>query len=185
MRERQLERDDDIRATAGDGSRLLFFAPFVSSVMRLKPEWIDYNGHLNVAWHSALFDKATDEAFALCGLTPEYPRERGFSYFVVEARMRYRRELNLSDPTRVTLQLLAVDDKRMHYCMELRHAEEGWVASTAEHLAIHVNMATRKAAPFPEDIRAHLETMRMSHALLAPPDFAGEGVAMPSKQRVN
>jgi acyl-CoA thioester hydrolase len=180
-----MQQDDDVRPIVGDGSKLLFFAPFVSSVMRLKPEWIDYNGHLNVAWHNTLFDRATDEAFALCGLTPAYPRERGFSYFVVEARLRYRRELTLSDPARVTLQLLAVDDKRLHYCMELRHAEEGWVASTAEHLAVHVNMASRKAAPFPDDIRANLESMRASHSLLAPPDFAGEGVAMPSRPRMN
>jgi len=27
----------------------LFFAPFVSSVMRIEPAWIDYNGHLNSA----------------------------------------------------------------------------------------------------------------------------------------
>ena len=30
----------------------VFFAPFVSSVMRVEPEWIDYNGHLNVAYYT-------------------------------------------------------------------------------------------------------------------------------------
>ena len=27
-----------------------FSAPFVSSVMRVEPGWIDYNGHLNMAY---------------------------------------------------------------------------------------------------------------------------------------
>jgi acyl-CoA thioester hydrolase len=30
----------------------LFFAPFVSSVMRIEPQWIDYNGHLNMAYYT-------------------------------------------------------------------------------------------------------------------------------------
>jgi hypothetical protein len=25
----------------------VFFAPFISSLMRVEPQWIDYNGHLN------------------------------------------------------------------------------------------------------------------------------------------
>ena len=39
----------------------VFFAPFVSSVMRVEPQWIDYNGHLNVAYYNVLFDRAVDE----------------------------------------------------------------------------------------------------------------------------
>ena len=38
-----------------------FFAPFVSSVMRVEPGWIDYNGHLNMAYYNVLFDRAIDE----------------------------------------------------------------------------------------------------------------------------
>ena len=30
----------------------VFFAPFVSSVMEVEPKWIDYNGHLNVAYYT-------------------------------------------------------------------------------------------------------------------------------------
>ena len=40
----------------------VFFAPFVSSVMRVEPGWIDYNGHLNMAYYHVLFDRAVDEA---------------------------------------------------------------------------------------------------------------------------
>ena len=33
----------------------VFAAPFVSSVMKVEPEWIDYNGHLHMAYHNVLF----------------------------------------------------------------------------------------------------------------------------------
>jgi acyl-CoA thioester hydrolase len=50
----------------------LFFAPFVSSVMRVEPGWIDYNGHLNMAYYNVLFDRAVDEAFELIGCGANY-----------------------------------------------------------------------------------------------------------------
>src|SRR6516225_9303180 len=42
-----------------------FFAPFISSPMRVDPAWIDYNGHLNMAYYNVLFDRAVDEVYEL------------------------------------------------------------------------------------------------------------------------
>ena len=47
---------------------VFFFAPFVSSTMAIEPGWIDYNGHLNMAYYHVLFDRAVDEAFGVVGL---------------------------------------------------------------------------------------------------------------------
>ena len=55
----------------------VFFAPFVSSVMQVEPDWIDYNGHLNMAYYNVLFDRAVDEAFGLLGCGPDYLKTRG------------------------------------------------------------------------------------------------------------
>jgi acyl-CoA thioester hydrolase len=156
----------------------LFFAPFVSSRMAIRSDWIDYNGHLNMAYYHVLFDQAVDEAFGLCGLGPDYVRERGHSFFLVESRIRYRRELKLEDAVRVTLQLVDFDEKRLHYVMEIRHAQEGWLAAACENLSINVDMATRRAAPFPADILANLARMKAAHADLPRPDALGEGVFM-------
>jgi acyl-CoA thioester hydrolase len=173
-----LDAAGGMRPISVDGVEPLFFTPFVSSVMRIEPGWIDYNGHLNMAYYNILFDRAVDEAFLLCGMGPDYVKERGLSYFLVESRMRYRRELTRRDRVRVTLQLIGVDDKRMRYVMDMRHAAEGWLAASAEHLALHVDTTTRKATPFPADIRAALDSMRAAHGAMAAPDWAGEGVAM-------
>src|SRR5207302_2499477 len=90
----------------------VFFAPFVSSVMRVEPGWIDYNGHLNMAYYNVLFDRAVDEAFELIGIGPAYLAKRRCSTFTAEVHLRYLRELRGSDTVRVTFQLLAYDAKR-------------------------------------------------------------------------
>ena len=88
-------------------------APFVSSVMRIEPQWIDYNGHLNVAYYNVLFDRAVDELYELVGLGPAYLERHRQSTMVVEAHVRYLRELKLADPVRVSVQLLDYDAKRV------------------------------------------------------------------------
>src|ERR1700730_15657533 len=93
---------------------VLFFAPFVSSAMRVEPQWIDYNNHLNVAYYTLLFDRAVDECFALLGIGEDYVQARKASMFVAEAHTGFRRELKVTDLVRVTLQLLDFDEKRPH-----------------------------------------------------------------------
>ena len=35
--------------------------PFRASIMQIEPQWIDYNGHLNMAYYNVMFDRAIDE----------------------------------------------------------------------------------------------------------------------------
>ncbi len=157
---------------------VLFFAPFVSSPMRIEPQWIDYNGHLNTAFFHVLFDRAIDEAFGLIGLGPDYVTARGASFFLAEAHTLYERELTVDERVRVTLQLVDFDEKRLHYYMEIRHAAEGWVAARAENLSIHVDIASRRAAPFPPDILANLAIMKASHSQLPRPEALGRLISL-------
>src|SRR5512139_3157394 len=107
-----------------------FPAPFVSLVMQIEPQWIDYNGHLNVAYYNVLFDRAVDEIYELIGLGPNYLEKYRHSTMVVESHVRYLRELKVSDPVRVAIQLLDYDAKRIYLFEELRHATEDWLSAT-------------------------------------------------------
>lgn len=159
----------------------LFFAPFVSSVMSVEPSWIDYNGHLNMAYYHVLFDRAFDEALHLIGADPDYVRRERRSYYTAEAHVRYLRELHAGDPVRATIQLLGHDLKRVHYFEQLFHATEGWMAATLEAMALHVDMAQKKAMPAPPRVTARLADMRASHAQLPTPEAAGRRIAMPDQ----
>jgi acyl-CoA thioester hydrolase len=158
-----------------------FAAPFVSSVMSIEPQWIDYNGHLNVAYYNVLFDRAVDELYELLGLGPDYLKQHKHSTMVVESHVRYLRELKQDDPVRVTVQLLDFDAKRIHLFEEMRHATENWLSATSENMTLSVNMTAKKVAPFTPDVLQALEKLRQAHAKLAQPDGAGRCVAMPAK----
>jgi acyl-CoA thioester hydrolase len=159
----------------------LFFAPFVSSVMRVEEQWIDYNGHLNMAYYNVLFDRAVDEAYELLGVGADYVAQRRHSFFTAEIHLRYLRELRAGDPVRVTFQLLDYDRKRMHTFEQLFHAEDGWVAATSENMSLHVDMTSRKTASFTPEVTRRLAQMKTSHGRLPRPEAAGRRIAMPPK----
>ena len=50
--------------------------PFQSSVMQIEPQWIDYNGHLNMAYYNVMMDRAIDEMWLQLGIGPAYMKER-------------------------------------------------------------------------------------------------------------
>jgi acyl-CoA thioester hydrolase len=159
----------------------LFFAPFVSSVMTVEPQWIDYNGHLNMAYYNVLFDRAVDEAYELVGIGADYVARARHSCFTAEVHIRYLRELHAGDPVRVTFQLLGHDAKRLHYFEQLFHAADGWVSATSENMSLHVNMDSKKTAVFPPAVMQRLELMQAAHNRLPRPEAAGRSVAMPQR----
>jgi len=152
--------------------------PFVSTPYTVEPDWADFNGHLNMAYYLVLFDRGQDDAFVLLGLGPDYVTARGLSTFTAECHIRYVREVAIGTPVTISFQILEADAKRIRYVQEMRHAEDGWLAATAEALSLHVDLGPRKVAPMPADVLANVEAMRDAHSALALPDWAGRGVAM-------
>ena len=156
-------------------------APFLSSVMQIEPQWIDYNGHLDMAYYNVMMDRAIDELWLTLGLGPAYRKERHGSTFTAECHVRYLREIHQGDPVRITIILLDADEKRLHTFEELRHATDGWLSATSENMTIHIDMAVRKTAPFPPDIQARIRAMANAHATLPRPEGVGRSVGMPVK----
>lgn len=170
----EVDRSSEIGTVSG---------PFLSSVMQIEPGWIDYNGHLNMAYYNVLFDRAIDQIWSELGIGVDYLNTRGGSTFTAEAHVRYLREIHLGDPVQVAVYIVAADEKRIHTFEELRHAEEGWLSATSENMSMHVDMASRKVAPFPDDIRANIARMAEAHRALPQPEGIGRSIAMPSKKR--
>ena len=149
--------------------------------MQIESQWIDYNGHLNMAYYNVMFDRAIDELWLRLGIGPGYMTQRHGSTFTAECHVRYLREIHLDDPVQVSVLLVAADRKRLHTFEELRHATEGWLSATSENMTVHVDMTARRTAPFPPDIRARVEAVVSAHAAIARPEGIGRNIAMPSK----
>lgn len=156
-------------------------APFVAPDQAIEPDWIDYNGHLNMAFYNVLFDRGVDRVYDLLGIGAAYVREGDGSCFTLQAHLNYLNELSLTDPVSVTLQLVDFDEKRLHYFQTMTNKTTGELAATSENLAIHVDMKTRRSAPFPADILERIEALHRAHADLPNPEQLGRAIGIRKK----
>ena len=148
----------------------------------VRPEWIDYNGHMNVAYYSLVFDHATDAVLDQFGIGPtDYvPRGAG-SMFVVEAHLTYDREVRLGDTLNVETRLLGLDAKRLHLFHTMTHDAEGFLVATTEIMLLHVDQVRRRSSAMPDWAQGRLGTVLAEHRTLEPPDRVGRRIALPPR----
>lgn len=155
-------------------------APFMSPPSAIRKEWIDYNGHLNMAYYNVLFDRSIDALFEAVGMGEDYAQTRRMTTYAAEAHICYVRELHLGHAVQCGIRILDYDGKRLHIFQEMRH-EEGWLAATSETLTLHVDMNGPKVVPFPPDVLAKIEAMAAAHAALPRPERAGRAIGIRRK----
>ena len=156
-------------------------APFISRAMEIEKDWIDYNGHLNMAYYNVLFDRCSDDAFEMMGMGPDYAKERAAHHLHGRSPCLLRPGTAPGAQGRGrTFQLIDHDDKRLRVYQEIRHVD-GWLAATSESLSLHVDMSGPKVAPFPADVLAKVEAMRSAHAALPMPERAGRSIGIRRK----
>ena len=109
-------------------------APFDAYEARVRPEWIDHNGHMNMGYYLVVFDLASDEFWRWIGLDDAHRRARRVTTFCLETHVTYHREVREGDPLRFRTRLLAHDGKRVHFFHEMLHAAQGYLAATNEVL---------------------------------------------------
>ena len=137
------------------------------------PEWIDINGHMNVAYYVLAFDLSVDTFWARLGITDEYIETAKCSTFAVESHVTYQMELKQDDPYLITSQILAYDEKRIHQFQRMYHGEEKFLAATAEWMNLHVDLTSRRVTPFPQTVMNSLQEFASDQGVLPKPEQAG------------
>jgi acyl-CoA thioester hydrolase len=158
-------------------------APLEIRRSTVRPEWIDYNGHLNVAYYVLAFDEAFDDFMDLIGIDAAFREARKQSIFTLELHVSYLREVTEGAPLRFTFQLLAHDAKRVHYLLRMYHAEEGTHLSSCEGICAYIDLAARRTAEMPPEILERVAKIAESHAGLAWPEEVGHVIGLPRKRR--
>jgi len=153
--------------------------PRFDSVVR--PEWIDYNGHMSDFLYVHLFGEAMDALYRRVGIDEAY-RKTGRMFYTVESHVKHLGEAKVSEPLYVTTQVLALDDKRFHVFHRLYRGRDGVIIATGEQLHLHVDTAAAKAAPVDRAVHAKLESLRQAHASLPVPEEAGKPVGSRAKR---
>lgn len=148
------------------------------------PEWIDGNGHMNVAYYVLAFDQALDRFCAPpIDIGWDYAHRTDHSTFVLEMHVTYLREVVAGDPLIFTLQVLDFDAKRLHHFMRMYHRDPGYLAATSEQVMLHVSLASRRAAPWPVAAAERLGALFETHKGLPRPQQAGHAIGLRATDR--
>ena len=144
----------------------------------VRPEWVDYNGHMNVAYYVLIFDHATEAALDRLDVGEAYRRRAGCSVFVGEMHVNYWQELLRGDALRVYSRLLAMDERRLVLFHEMTCPRFAKAVASNEVLCVHVDLATRRPAPWPAEASETLARALAAHTLDAPPKNAGRAIRL-------
>ena len=126
------------------------------NMIKIKPEWIDHNEHLNVAYFVLAFDYATDAVYEKWGIGLEYQKHSGCSVFTLGMNVDYLKELFADDEVEIRTQLLDWDHKRIHYFHTMFHRGSGEKVATNECLAMNIDLKNKRGASFPNEAQEKL-----------------------------
>ena len=138
----------DPAATAGAGEPLRLLETSV------RPEWVDYNGHMTDSRYLQVFGDATDALFRYAGVDEAY-RRSGRALYTVETRVTHKAQARALEPLYVTTRVLEVDERCVRLAHSLHRRRDDTLVASAEQLYVHVSTEAGKAAPLDATVRAH------------------------------
>jgi acyl-CoA thioester hydrolase len=144
----------------------------------VQPEWIDYNGHTNMAYYVVMFDRATDVLFDALDIGQSYRRETDHSMYALESHITYGRETKLGDRLRIAARLIDADGKRIHFFLRMAREEDDEQVATFEMVVLHVATTNPRAVPFPGACQKRIDAMLAQHRTLPLPPEIGRKVGL-------
>jgi carnitine 3-dehydrogenase len=156
-------------------------APLMLYRTTIPDQWLDYNGHMSEWCYLLLAGDAADAFFRYVGIDDAY-RAAGHSLYTAETHLHHLRESAAGDRLAVPLHLLDAGPKSLHILHSMRDEATGEPVATAEQLLVHVDMATGRVVPMPDDLRRRVDAVREAHAVLPVPAAVGHvmGVRRPA-----
>lgn len=127
-------------------------------------DYLDEMGHMNIQWYMHLFDRAAWGAFRLFGIDAEMMQAARSGVFALEHHIRYLAEVRAGDAVAIHTRYLSYSDKRLLFMHFMVNETQNKLAATLEALAIHIDMGTRRSAPWPNTISQQLGAVVADHA---------------------
>jgi len=158
-------------------------APFVNERLHVLPEWVDYNGHMNVAFYLRAFDLAFDGVYDDLALGSEMMTTSQTSTFAAEMHITFQGEVFQGDRLRITTQLVGLDNKRFQWFQSMYHAEKGYLAGTCEWMILFIDMTQRRVSEIPPATHERLAAVLAAHAKLPQPPEMGRQISLKNKRR--
>ncbi|HEU5141417.1 MAG TPA: thioesterase family protein [Bacillales bacterium] len=138
----------------------------------VRPDWVDYNGHMNDAAYANVFSLAVDRLMEELGITAAFRDEHQYSIYTLETHLCYLAEAHEGQELHVTVQLLDHDQKRLHVFFVMLD-NNGNRLATSEQMLMGMNMEEERPAPFPTQIENSVRDLANSQKDKPIPDEAG------------
>ena len=153
-------------------------APLVTGHQTVEPAWIDYNGHMNVAYYTLAFDRALDEVYDRWGIGPALIPAYNMGPMALQTQIHYLAELLEGERFHAEAILLDADHKRVHVYMTMIAERTGRPCATYETLSMNVDLGARRSADYPPDVVARMAAWVEAHAALERPPQVGAQIAI-------
>ena len=118
------------------------------STGKVKKEWTDYNGHMNLAFYIHLFDTGWEVMLNKFNMGEQAAKTEKKTTFAVESHTTYDQEVKEGDEVDINLLFLDSDKKRLVYKLEMIHKNENYRAATTEVCSLYVDLNKRKVVEF-------------------------------------
>ena len=134
--------------------------PFKSKTRNVQKEWIDYNGHMNVAYYTLAFDEAIDEFLeSEVGVGPPFIKKHQQGSYALQTQYRYLAELILHDGFAVTIFVANFTLKRMHLMLTMINPNGQKIFATCETIMVNVDLKKRKSCEYSEFVQIKLKKL--------------------------
>ncbi len=118
---------------------------------KVKSEWTDYNGHMNLAYYIHLFDTAWETMLQRFNMGEDSAKNEKKTTFAVESHTTYDQEVKSGEEVDMNLLFIDYDKKRIVYKLEMIHKTKKYLAATSEVLSVYVDLNIRKVVEFEEE----------------------------------
>ena len=156
-----------------------YSTPIILPEQEVLNEWLDYNGHMNVAYYTLAFDKSLDIFLEdLLGIGESHAYKNNQGPFVVQAHYHYLNEMRLNEKFHVRLFVVDCDKNKMHLCMEIYSLFQEKVIAVVEQVLINVNLKLRKSEPYPPWAFEKLIKLKNTHKYASLPSAFGKSIGL-------
>lgn len=129
--------------------------PIAVSQGTVKDDWIDYNGHMNMAYYVQCFEETSDFLLEHMNLGYRYAIEEQKGVFVIKCEINYRKEINLNEDFIISLEDLICKGKKLTVGLKMLNVGSETIADY-QILNLNVNLQTKKSVPFSQIVTSQL-----------------------------
>ena len=138
-------------------------SPYRTKNQTVLRDWIDYNGHMNVAYYTLAFDKALDFFFEdVLDIGPSFVEKHKEGPFALKASYNYFSELLEGESFFVDISILEFDAKRVHVFGEMKKDRSLELSAVFETVLMNMDLSARKVKPYPDRVLELFKLFKLS-----------------------